>query len=67
MTFQFTIEYIDNNEILLPLDYEYSNEFYAYLFMNDLVHTKRIRAHSQERAIQKFTQMYPDYVIISMR
>lgn len=67
MTFQFTIEYVDTNEILLPLDYEYSIEFYADLFENNLVHTKRIRAHSQEQAIQKFTQMYPDYVIISMR
>lgn len=67
MTFQFTIEYVDTNETLLPLDYEYSIEFYADLFGNNLVHTKRIRAHNQEQAIQKFTQMYPDYVIISMR
>lgn len=67
MTFQFTIEYVDTNETVLPFDYEYSIEFYADLFTNNLVHTKRIRAHSQEQAIQKFTQMYPDYVIISMR
>lgn len=67
MTYQFIIEYLDPNETKLPFDYEYSNEAYSDLFMKKLVHKKRIRAHTSEQAIQKFTEMYPNYDIIGWR
>lgn len=67
MTFQFIVKYIDTNEAVLPFDYEYTIEYYADLFAGKFIHAKRIRAHSYEQAVQKFTQMYPDYDIISMR
>lgn len=67
MTYQFIIEYLDPHETKLPFDYEYSNEAYSNLFMGRFVHKKRIRARTGEQAVQKFTEMYPDYDIISWR
>jgi hypothetical protein len=64
VTYQFIIEYLDPHETELPFDYEYLNEVYSDLFMGEFVHKKRIRAHTIEQAIQKFTEMYPDYDII---
>ncbi len=67
MTFQFIVEYIDPREMNLPFDFNYSSEDYADLYVEKLIHNKRVRAKNSGQAIQRFIAKYPEYEIIGWR
>lgn len=65
MRFKFLIEYIDLKEDM-PLHYGYTDEGHDVLGRY-VIHKKWIRAKNAGQAIQKFTEMYPEFQVIGWR
>lgn len=57
MTYQFIIEYVEND---LPYDFGYEDADYESLKTK----SRRVRARTTEQAIEKFTREFPSCTIV---
>lgn len=60
MTFQFIIEYVEDD---LPYDFGYEDADYEGLKTK----SRRVRARTAEQAIEKFSHEFPGYTVVGWR